>query len=142
MLEKSVKVGIGLLVIRENKILLAERKNTHGAGEYTGPGGHLEHLESLEEAALRELAEEAGPDIKIKNIRFLSLMNCRHYKPQHHICIGLLADWAGGEARVEEPDQIGAWGWFELDKLPRRLFVPTAHFLKVYKSGRPDFAVD
>jgi 8-oxo-dGTP diphosphatase len=41
------KVGIGVVVVKEGKILLGKRKGSHGNGEYAGPGGHLEYLESF-----------------------------------------------------------------------------------------------
>lgn len=62
------KVGIGLLLVKDGKILLGKRKGAHRAGEYSGPGGHLELLESFEDCVLRELEEEAGANVKVKNI--------------------------------------------------------------------------
>lgn len=76
----QVKVGIGILVFKEGKglpagrqALLCKRKGSHGAGEYGGPGGHLEFGESFIDCARRECREETG--IEIKNIRFLCLSN-------------------------------------------------------------------
>jgi len=68
------QVGVGLLIVKGNKVLLGKRKGSHGEGEHAGPGGHLELGETIEECVLRELAEEAGPNIKIKNLRFLCLL--------------------------------------------------------------------
>lgn len=71
--KKRPKVGIGVLVFKKGKALLAKRKGSHGRGEYAFPGGHLEFGESIEECAKRECREEAG--IEIKNVRFLRLLN-------------------------------------------------------------------
>jgi len=84
------KVGVGLLLIKDRKILLGKRKGAHGAGEYAGFGGHLEGLETFEDGLLRELAEEGGPDIKVKNLRFLSVTNLRKYAPKHYVDIGMI----------------------------------------------------
>lgn len=40
--KKQLKIGVGILIFKKNKVLLARRKGSHGAGEYAGPGGHLE----------------------------------------------------------------------------------------------------
>lgn len=33
------KVGVGVVVFKDGKILLGKRINAHGDGEYEGPGG-------------------------------------------------------------------------------------------------------
>ena len=65
----EIKVGIGIMIFKNGKILLGKIKGSHGEGEYAFPGGHLEYMESVKEGALRELEEECG--IKIKNLRNL-----------------------------------------------------------------------
>src|SRR5580700_6897585 len=54
------KIGIGILVVKDNKILLGERIHAHGAGTFCAPGGLLEFGETPSECAKRELLEEAG----------------------------------------------------------------------------------
>jgi 8-oxo-dGTP diphosphatase len=58
--EKVTKVGVGLMIVKDGKILLGKRKDSHGKGEFAAVGGHLEHLESFEAGILRELAEDAA----------------------------------------------------------------------------------
>jgi 8-oxo-dGTP diphosphatase len=86
------QVGIGVFLVKGGKILLGRRKGAHGEGEYALPGGHLELGETFEECALRELAEEAGPKIKVKRVSFLCLTNMRRYKPKHYADIGMLVE--------------------------------------------------
>src|SRR3989344_1839312 len=85
------KVGVGVVIVKEGKILLGKRRGAHGAGQYAGPGGHLEHLESIENCAKREVLEETG--LEIDNIRFLCLSNLKVYAPKHYVDIGVIADW-------------------------------------------------
>lgn len=49
------EVGVGLLIVKDDLILLGKRLASHGTGSYGGPGGHLEHGESIEDCILREL---------------------------------------------------------------------------------------
>ena len=80
------KVGIGVFVFKDGKILLGKRRNAHGEGSWSLPGGHLEFNEELEDCAQREVMEEAG--IKIKNIRLSTITNDKFEKEgKHYITI-------------------------------------------------------
>lgn len=52
--------GCGVIVIKDGKILIGERKDN---GLVCGPGGHIEMGETPEEAAIRETREEFGINI-------------------------------------------------------------------------------
>ena len=133
------RVGIGVLIFRDGKILLGKRKNKHGAGEYAPPGGKLDHGESFEECARREVREETG--MEITNVRFLSLMNQRQYLPQHYVNLGLVADWESGEPQNLEPEKLESWGWFELDDLPEPVFATLPSYLAAYRGEQFYFDV-
>jgi 8-oxo-dGTP diphosphatase len=133
------KVGVGLMIVKDNKILLASRKSSHGAGEFAGPGGHLEIGETIEACALRELAEEAGSGIKVKNIRFLCFINLKRYLPKHYAHIHMVADWDSGEPKVMEPDKQDSWGWYAIDNLPQPLFAAMPEVIEAYKTGKSFF---
>ena len=120
MQENKPKVGVGVMILREGKVLLGKRKGSHGEGEYSFPGGHLEYMESFADCAKREVKEECG--IEIDNIRFQFLSNVTKYAPKHYVHIGLIADWKEGEPEVLEPDKCESWGWHDLDNLPQPLF--------------------
>ena len=71
--QNSPRVGIGVMVFRDGKVLIGKRKSKLGEGEWSFPGGHLESGESFVECAVRETREESG--IEIANIRFVLLRN-------------------------------------------------------------------
>lgn len=130
------QVGVGLIIVKGNKILLGKRRSPHGTGEYSGTGGHLENNETLKECVMRELAEEVGTDIKIKNLRFLRLLNMRQYKPKHYIDISFVAEWKSGEPKVMEPNKMESWGWYDIGNLPSPLFGTIQSCVEAYKTGQ------
>ncbi|MFH0987904.1 MAG: NUDIX domain-containing protein [Parcubacteria group bacterium] len=134
---KSPKVGIGILIFKDGKILLGRRKNDHGVGEYQVPGGDLDYMESFEECAKRETMEETG--LKIKNIRFLDLQNLKTYAPKHYVDIGLIADWENGEPKVLEPELCDGWNWYDLNNLPKPLFDALSADIEALKTGQQFF---
>lgn len=127
------KVGVGVMIVKDGKVLLGKRKGSHGAGEYAFPGGHLEYMESFDACAKREAAEETG--IEIENVRFLMLANVTKYAPKHYAHITLTADWKAGEPRVLEPEVCESWGWYDLNDLPAPLFEMCRLSIESYKTG-------
>jgi 8-oxo-dGTP diphosphatase len=132
--ETHTRVGIGVMIFKDNKILLGKRKGKHGAGEYAFPGGHLEFMESFEDCARRETREEAG--IEIKNIKFVAVGNTNVFVPRHYVHLGLIADWAAGEPQLLEPDKSEGWAWYGLDELPEPLFYGVKLTLDAYKNHK------
>ena len=131
--ETSPRVGVGIMILKEGKVLLGKRKGSHGAGEYSFPGGHLEYMESFKDCALRELGEECG--IEVENIRFQYLSNVKHYAPKHYVHIGLIADWRSGEPKVLEPEKLESWDWYDLSNLPKPMFYQAVAAIESYKTG-------
>ena len=58
----------GLLILQDNKMLLAHPTRAPWYGTYTIPKGKVEDGESYIDAALRETKEEVGIDIDTKDI--------------------------------------------------------------------------
>jgi len=114
------QVGIGTLIRKGGKVLMHQRNNSHGAGEYAFPGGHLEMGESFSDCARRETREESG--IEIKNIKFQYLANIKKYHGKHYVHIGLIADWKSGIPKNLEPQKGTDWFWADPKKLPKPLF--------------------
>lgn len=122
MTEQSLRprVGIGVMVLKDGKVLLGKRKGSHGEGEYAFPGGHLEYMETFSECAIRETLEESK--VEIDNVQFLLVANIKKYDPKHYVHLTLVADWKSGEPVVCEPEKCQDWGWYDLDNLPDPLF--------------------
>jgi 8-oxo-dGTP diphosphatase len=137
MAEAVPKVGVGVMILKDGKVLLAKRKNAHGAGEYAFPGGHLEFGESFVQCAIRETCEESG--IEIEDIQFQYLANVKKYAGKHYVHIGLTARWKSGKPQVLEPDKSGAWRWYGLDDLPSPMFEMCRLAIQSYKTKQRFF---
>jgi 8-oxo-dGTP diphosphatase len=144
MEKKKVGAGFGVLVLRENQVLLGKRHTDpakassamHGEGSWTMPGGKLEFGESFEEGATREVLEETGLTIDPNKLTFISVNNDR-VEDAHFITIGLLYTDPVGEPRVMEPDEITEWKWFFLNDLPQPLFLPSEKIIRNYLNKVP-----
>jgi len=65
--EGKIRIRVAALVVKENRILLADHMK--GGRRYSLlPGGGLEYGETLEEALVRELEEEAGLEIRVGDL--------------------------------------------------------------------------
>lgn len=128
-MENRPKVGLGVCIIKNNKVLLGKRKGAHGSGCWCFPGGHLEFKESWEECAKKETFEETS--LKIKNIKFITATNdIFELENKHYITIYMLAKYDSGILRLMEPEFCEKWEWFDLNKLPQPLFIPFQNLLK------------
>ncbi|KAF6260042.1 hypothetical protein COO60DRAFT_1637857 [Scenedesmus sp. NREL 46B-D3] len=76
--------------------------------------GHLEHGESFEQCAAREVVEETG--IAISAVRFAAAENVVFPTGQHYVVIFMQghAD-PGAEAEVKEPEKCKGWRWVDAD---------------------------
>ncbi len=126
-------VGISVLVMKHGKLLLGKRRGSHGAGEYAAPGGHLEHLESFQICAAREVLEETG--IEIGPLHFLRVLNATQYAPKHYVDLAFTAEWRAGEPTVREPDKVDRWDWYALDDLPSPLFAMMPSAIAILREG-------
>lgn len=137
--DKKVGVGFGVMILKDNKVLLGKRhydpnkadSELHGEGTWTMPGGKIHFGEEFEEAAAREVLEETGLKINQDKLKFISLANDK-VTDAHFVTIGFLCEDFEGEPKVMEPDEITEWNWFALDALPEKMFFPSTKVLKNY----------
>ncbi|RAL10465.1 nucleotide triphosphate diphosphatase NUDT15 [Aspergillus homomorphus CBS 101889] len=123
------RVGIAVLIFNaNNKILLGQRKGSHGAGTWALPGGHLEPGETWEACAEREVREETG--LAVQNVCYMTTTNdLMTGENKHYVTIvmaGTLqraaaAAAAGGTTPPDhdhdvpppilEPEKCSEWRW-------------------------------
>lgn len=126
---KNVGIGVCLLVTRAKKLLIAERLSAHGKGYLACPGGHQEKNERWDQAAIRELREEAGYSLKVNivpnySVYFKSESNIPIFvtnnileNGSHYVTVWLRSYWIAGEAVNSEPSKKKDWEWKTFDEI-------------------------
>jgi len=139
-MEKVIKVGIGVMIIDDNKILLghrsATRKDTGGIFEpdtWTLPGGKQEYEETVYETAIREVKEETN--LKIKNPIVFSVSD-DFQSDRHFVTIEMIAKEYSGKLKIMEPTKEDDWQWFDLNDLPENIYSPSRVFIEKYKESQ------
>ena len=128
-MERFPRIGIGVFVIKDGKFLMGQRKNSHGDGTWSVPGGHLDFGESIEHGAAREMFEETG--IRIKNLKIVGICNDLFKKEdKHYVTIWVISEWKSGKEKIKEPDKFIKQGWFNFRNLPKPLFLPWKQLFK------------
>ncbi len=117
-------VGIGIVVFKDDAVLLVRRGKPPNVGSWTLPGGAQEVGETTEDAARRELLEETGLTVgplhfaaTVDNIRRDESGRVRF----HYTIIDFAARWLAGEpvaatdvteavwAPLDALEQYGLW---------------------------------
>lgn len=123
------RIGVGILIVREGKLLLGRRTGSHGADSWSTPGGHLEFGETPEQCARRETQEETGLQIgKVTNLAFTN--NFFTAENKHYVTLFMLADEVTGTPERCEPEKCAGWAWFSASELPHPLFAPLETLLQ------------
>ena len=128
-----IGVGVAVLLEKNGKILLLKRMGAHGEGSWCLPGGSMEVGESFRAAAIREVKEETGLNIKYEKV--ISVSNDRMYGT-HWITVGVKASFVEKqEPKKLEPKKCSEIGWFSINNLPKPLFYATEMVINNYKNG-------
>ena len=128
MKEKHIGAGCGVIILNSSGQILMGKRNEdefladsemHEEGTWTLPGGNIEYGEKFYEAGIREAKEETNLDISdLEVICVQTDLN----EFAHYISVGMIAKKYSGEIKVMEPDEITMWQWFDLDKIPKKIF--------------------
>ena len=122
------RVGVAVLLLNQGRVLLLKRRNVHGEGSWSTPGGHLEPGEDPAQCAARETLEEVG--VQVTGLRFLAVTNDLFpERGLHYITLWMQAEPVAGEPCIAAPDEVAEVRWFAWDALPQPLFTPFANLL-------------
>ncbi|RME47733.1 MAG: NUDIX domain-containing protein [Chloroflexi bacterium] len=115
-------IGVGVVIIQNNRVLVVQRGKEPAAGTWAFPGGRLELGETLAEAARREAREETGLTVEPGEV--IAVMDLIDTDEEgrvrfHYVLIDLLAQPVGGTLRPGDDSLAVRWiGLGDLDELP------------------------
>ncbi|MEE9910308.1 MAG: NUDIX hydrolase [Deltaproteobacteria bacterium] len=116
------RVGVGAVVIRDEKILLVKRGAEPNKGLWAIPGGTLKLGETMREGAAREILEETGITIAVGECIYVFDLIERDEAGKikfQFVVVDFAALYVSGEPKGA--DDAEEAGWFEpgeLDDLP------------------------
>jgi len=93
-------VGVGAVIIENDRILLVKRANEPNKGKWSVPGGLVRVGESLVDALKREIREEVGVEIEVDDVACVSEEIFRNGEVRfHYVIIDFFARITHGSVR-------------------------------------------
>lgn len=115
------KVGVGVAVVEDGRLLLIKRAMNPERGKWSLPAGFIDQGEDPKDAAAREALEETGLIVRIEGV-----LDVFHNPPGAggaSVFILYRAQIIGGE--LAAADDAADAGFFALDQLPELAFAST-----------------
>lgn len=123
------KVGVGVVVLRENRLLLVRRAMEPERGKWALPGGFLDAGEDPRAKAAQEAWEEAGVEVEVTEV--VDVFGGTTGGADLFVLYA--ARWVSGEPRAGD-DADGA-AFFDADALPELAFESTRESVRRWSHG-------
>jgi ADP-ribose pyrophosphatase YjhB (NUDIX family) len=107
-------VGVGGAVVHDGRLLLVRRASRRGRGNWQIPGGFLEPDETIEQAVIREVAEESGVIAEVEGL--LGVRNRCAPDVGNSLYIVMLLRLIGGEPKPDG-QEVDRAGFFTLGEI-------------------------
>ena len=106
------------IIYENSKILLVKRKVYPFIGYWILPGGHVEYGETVERALKREMKEELGVSVRIKQI--VGIYSNPKRDPRHHtVSISYFCQKTKGKITLN--GEASEFRYFSLNHLPKKI---------------------
>ncbi len=119
------------------RVLLGMKKRGFGTGKWNGYGGKILDGESAESAAVREIKEESGLEIRphdLQKIGELTFLMPYHPHGTQIVHVYLAQKWKGKPVETDEMKPE----WFLVDQLPfEQMWPDDKHWLRGALDGKP-----
>lgn len=123
-----MKVIAGCVVKKDNKILMVQEGLDFCYGQWNFPAGHVDEFENITDAAIREVKEETGLEVKLKGV----LPICEtELRDETHIIIRFVAEVIGGEIKFDSNEILDAQ-WLDIEDIEKM----TDKELRNYEVGK------
>jgi len=127
MREEKVLIDATIcFLVKDGKILLAEKADKIGKGCWNGYGGGIENGETPEQSAVRELEEEAGVIADRGSMEKVAIVDFHNTKSdgKSFVCrchVYLIKKWSG---EPRETIEMLRPTWFDVNSLPFEKMMP------------------
>src|SRR5579884_327193 len=115
---RSIVVGVGAIVTRDDHILLVQRGHPPMEGAWSIPGGRVEMDETLPQAVYRELLEECALEVTVGDVAIILDRITRGLDGRvisHYLIVDFWATAAHDQVRAcSDARDVG---WFTLDQI-------------------------
>ncbi|MGQ9566166.1 MAG: NUDIX hydrolase [Candidatus Bathyarchaeales archaeon] len=110
-------VGIGAIILQDDKILMVKRASEPGKGKWSVPGGLVELGEKLEKTVIREVKEETNLDVTV--VRLIDAVDNIVYDANgklrfHFVILDFLTSLKGGN--LQPSSDVVDTKWIRLDE--------------------------
>jgi len=116
MSEQHPIPGVGMIIVRDGRVLVGLRHGSHGADTWAFPGGKMALWETPLQTAARELPEETG--MTVTGGRPVTFIDCQYPENGKHFVTLFLEVEAEGEPQILEPDKCREWRFVDWDAIP------------------------
>ena len=126
-------VGVGVVAVRDGRVLLIRRAKPPREGRWSLPGGRQRLGETVRETARRELREETGVTAEVTALLDVVDSITRDDDgaiAYHYTLVDFLAEWRDGEARAGGDAAEAVWADPE-DLTPYELWDETLRLIRL-----------
>lgn len=112
-------IAVGGVVVKDGKLLMIRRGNDPGKGLWSIPGGRLDRGEYIVDAVAREVKEETGLDVEVRELLgILEVPGDPHYVILDHVAA------YSGDAEPTPGGDVDAVEWVSFEDIDNRECTP------------------
>ncbi|MFH0852488.1 MAG: NUDIX domain-containing protein [bacterium] len=127
--------AVYLILTKKDEVLLIRRFQTGFCdGQYGLPSGHLEGKESIGQALIREIKEEIGISIRLKDVRLVHVLSRRADDGERIDIFFTVKNWKG-EPKIMEPHKCDDMRFFPIKKPPKNTVDYIKEVFRLYLKG-------
>lgn len=128
--------GVGVIIVKENNVLLVYRDKTEiNFAKHGLIGGLVHEGEAAKDAAIRIVDEEVGVVVKKENLALAHCMSARQEGDIDVIQLYFVVTQWEGEPRNNAPEKHQYIAWFPINQLPENLIDRNRIAIESMKNG-------
>jgi 8-oxo-dGTP diphosphatase len=127
-------VAVHMFFLHKDRVLLLRRSHTGWEdGKYSVPAGHVDAGESVTQAAIREVREEVGVDVKAADLEVVHVMHRKG--DEERVDFFLVVKGWTGEIANAEPAKCDHLAWYPTSALPGNVIPYVRQALANHQAG-------